>query len=78
MVSLAAGKARTGRALHNPVPVSEGRVTTIDAPGLCCDDEGDRQRWAGLGWAGLGWAGLGWWWWADPRRGLVIGYDAIR
>lgn len=68
MVSLAAGKARTGRALHNPVPVSEGRVTTIDAPGLCCDDEGARQRWAGLGW----------WWWADPRRGLVIGYDAIR
>ena len=48
MVSLAAGKARTGRALHNPVPVSEGRVTTIDAQGLCSDDEGDRQRCAGL------------------------------
>ena len=67
MVSLAAGKARTGRALHNPVPMGEGRVTTIDPPGPCCDDEGDRQCCAGLGW-----------WWADPRRDLVIGYDAIR
>jgi divalent metal cation (Fe/Co/Zn/Cd) transporter len=30
MFSLAAGKARTGRALDNPVLITEGRVTTID------------------------------------------------
>lgn len=30
MFALAAGKARTGRALGNPVLVTEGRVTVID------------------------------------------------
>ena len=30
MFALATGKARTGRALDNPVLVTEGRVTTID------------------------------------------------
>lgn len=30
MVSLAWGKARTSRALSNPVLLTEGRVTTID------------------------------------------------
>ena len=30
MFALAAGKARTGRALDNPVLRTEGRVTTID------------------------------------------------
>ena len=30
MFALAAGKARTGRALGNPVLATEGRVTTID------------------------------------------------
>lgn len=30
MFLLAAGKARTGRALENPVPRTEGRVTMID------------------------------------------------
>ena len=45
MFTLAAGKARTGRALGNPVLVTEGRVTVIDGilavavllgPGLEC------------------------------------------
>lgn len=31
MFALSAGKARTVRALHNPVLLTEGRVTTIDA-----------------------------------------------
>jgi hypothetical protein len=31
MVALAAGKARTGIALGNPVLTAEGRVTLIDA-----------------------------------------------
>ena len=30
MFTLAAGKARTGRALGNPVLATEGRVTLID------------------------------------------------
>ena len=30
MFALAAGKARTGRALGNPVLVTEGRVTLVD------------------------------------------------
>ncbi len=30
MFALAAGKARTGRALGNPVLVTEGWVTTVD------------------------------------------------
>jgi peptidoglycan/LPS O-acetylase OafA/YrhL len=32
MFALAAGKARTGRALGNPVLLTEGRVTTIEPP----------------------------------------------
>jgi hypothetical protein len=31
MFALAAGKARTGRALGNPVLRTEGRVTLVDA-----------------------------------------------
>ncbi len=66
MFALAAGKTRTGRALGNPVLVSEGRVTLIDGllavavlVGLTLD------------------ATLGWWW-ADPLAGLVIVYYATR
>lgn len=58
--TLAAGKARTGRALDNPVLLTEGRVTMIDAllasavlVGLVLS------------------AGFGAWW-ADPVAGLVI------
>lgn len=66
MLALAAGKARTGKALGNPVLQTEGRVTLIDAylaaavlVGLVLN------------------AGLGWWW-ADPAAGLIIIYYAAR
>jgi divalent metal cation (Fe/Co/Zn/Cd) transporter len=66
MFLLAAGKARTGRALDNPVLRTEGRVTLIDAIlatavllGLVLN------------------AALGWWW-ADPAAGYVLVYYAAR
>ena len=66
MFTLAAGKARTGRALDNPVLRTEGRVTMIDGIlaaavllGLVLN------------------AGLGWWW-ADPAAGYVLVYYAAR
>jgi divalent metal cation (Fe/Co/Zn/Cd) transporter len=66
MFVLAASKTATGRALSNPVLLTEGRVTLIDGLlavavllGLVLD------------------AALGWWW-ADPVAGLVIVYYAIR
>jgi divalent metal cation (Fe/Co/Zn/Cd) transporter len=66
MFALAAGKARTGRALGNRVLRTEGRVTLID--GLL----------AAAVLAGLALnAGLGWWW-ADPLAGYVLVYYAVR
>ncbi len=66
MFALAYGKARTGRALANPVLVAEGRVTTIDGVlaiavliGLVLN------------------AAAGWWW-ADPAAGYVLVYYAVR
>ena len=66
MFVLAAGKARTGRALDNPVLRTEGRVTMIDGIlaaavllGLVLN------------------AGFGWWW-ADPAAGYVLIYYAAR
>jgi divalent metal cation (Fe/Co/Zn/Cd) transporter len=66
MLALAAGKARTGRALGNRVMQSEGRVTLIDAYlaaavllGLVLNSALD-------------------WWWADPLAGLVIVYYGLR
>jgi divalent metal cation (Fe/Co/Zn/Cd) transporter len=60
MFALAAGKARTGSALDNPVLRTEGRVTTID--GIL----------AGAVLIGLILnAGLGWWW-ADPAAGYAL------
>jgi divalent metal cation (Fe/Co/Zn/Cd) transporter len=66
MFALAAGKARTGRALGNPVLRTEGRVTMIDAIlatavllGLVLN------------------AALGWWW-ADPAAGYVLVFYAAR
>jgi len=66
MFTLAAGKARTGRALSNPVLQTEGRVTMIDGIlaaavllGLVLN------------------AGLGWWW-ADPAAGYVLVFYAVR
>jgi divalent metal cation (Fe/Co/Zn/Cd) transporter len=66
MFALAAGKARTGRALNNPVLRTEGRVTLID--GLLAT-----AVVAGL--ALNTWLG---WWWADPIAGYVLVYYAIR
>jgi divalent metal cation (Fe/Co/Zn/Cd) transporter len=66
MFALASGKARTGRALDNPVLLTEGRVTMIDGIlaaavllGLVLN------------------AALGWWW-ADPVAGYVLVYYAAR
>ncbi len=66
MFALAAGKARTGRALGNPVLTTEGRVTFVDGLlatavllGVTLDTT------------------LGWWW-ADPLACYVIVYYAAR
>ncbi|MGN6608458.1 MAG: cation transporter [Jatrophihabitans sp.] len=66
MFALAAGKTRMGRALDNPVLLTEGRVTTIDGllavavlAGLCLNTA----------------AG---WWWADPVAGYVLVYFAAK
>ena len=66
MFTLAAGKARTGRALDNPVLRTEGRVTTVD--GILAV--------AVLAGLALN-AALGWWW-ADPAAGYVLVYYATR
>jgi divalent metal cation (Fe/Co/Zn/Cd) transporter len=66
MFALAAGKARTGAALDNPVLTTEGRVTTID--GLL----------AVAVLFGLVLNALAGWWWADPLAGYVLVYYAIR
>ena len=66
MLALAAGKARTGAALDNPVLKTEGRVTLID--GLLAT-----AVLAGLVLNSL--AGL---WWADPAAGYVLVYYAAR
>jgi divalent metal cation (Fe/Co/Zn/Cd) transporter len=60
MFVLAAGKARTGAALDNPVLRTEGRVTLVD--GLLAV-----AVLAGL----ILNAALGWWW-ADPVAGYVL------
>ncbi|MCX4767972.1 cation transporter [Streptomyces sp. NBC_01275] len=66
MFALAAGKARTGAALDNPVLQTEGRVTLVD--GLL----------AAAVLVGLALnAALGWWW-ADPVAGYVLVCYAVR
>jgi divalent metal cation (Fe/Co/Zn/Cd) transporter len=66
MFALAAGKARTGRALGNPVLQTEGRVTLID--GILAT--------AVL--AGLVLNVTLGWWWADPVAGYVLLFYAAR
>ncbi len=66
MFALAASKARTGRALDNPVLRTEGRVTTID--GIL----------ALAVLLGLTLNAAGGWWWADPAAGYVLVYYATR
>lgn len=57
MFALAAGKSRTGRALANPVLVTEGRVTAVD--GIL----------AVAVLLGLTLNAAAGWWWADPPGG---------
>lgn len=66
MFALAAGKARTGAALGNPVLRTEGRVTLID--GILAT-----AVMAGL----VLNTALGWWW-ADPAAGYILVYYAGR
>jgi divalent metal cation (Fe/Co/Zn/Cd) transporter len=66
MFALAAAKARTGRALDNPVLRTEGRVTVID--GIL----------AVAVLLGLVLNALAGWWWADPAAGYVLVYYAVR
>ena len=66
MFALAAGKARVGAALKNPVLTVEGRVTMID--GIL----------ALAVLLGLALNVLFNWWWADPVAGYVILFYAIR
>jgi divalent metal cation (Fe/Co/Zn/Cd) transporter len=66
MFALAAGKARTGRALDNAVLRTEGRVTTIDGILAVAVLLGLTLN-----------AGAGWWW-ADPAAGYVLVYYAVR
>lgn len=63
MIALATGKGRTGRALANPVLLTESRVTAVDALMAVA---------VLLGLALNAALGL---WWADPLAGLVlVGY----
>jgi divalent metal cation (Fe/Co/Zn/Cd) transporter len=66
MFSLATGKARTGRALDNPVLRTEGRVTVID--GIL----------AVAVLVGLVLNAVAGCWWADPAAGYVLVYYAAR
>ena len=66
MFGLAAGKAKTGAALDNPVLRTEGRITVIDAVLATAVLAGLLLN-----------AFLGWWW-ADPVTGYVLLYYAIR
>ena len=66
MFALAAGKARTGRNLDNPVLRTEGRVTTVD--GIL----------AVAVLLGLVLNATAGWWWADPAAGYVLVYYAAR
>ena len=66
MFLLAAGKARTGRALGNPVLRTEGRVTMID--GIL----------AAAVLLGLALNAAFGWWWADPAAGYVLVFYAAR
>jgi divalent metal cation (Fe/Co/Zn/Cd) transporter len=66
MFALAAGKARTGQSLDNPVLRTEGKVTMID--GIL----------AVAVLLGLVLNTAAGWWWADPAAGYVLVYYAAR
>lgn len=60
MMILAIGKHRIGTRLGNPVLLTEGRVTRVDA------------YLAASVLVGLVFNAILGWWWADPLAGLVI------
>lgn len=66
MFALAAGKARTGRALGNDVLRTEGRVTFVDGVLATAVLLGLSLN-----------AAVGWWW-ADPLAGYVLVYYSVR
>lgn len=66
MFVLAAGKTHTGKALGNPVLITEGKVTFIDGVLAVAVLAGISLN-----------AAFGWWW-ADPLAGFVIVYYAAR
>ena len=66
MFALAAGKARTGAALDNPVLRTEARVTLVD--GIL----------ASAVLLGLVLNAAAGWWWADPAAGYVLVYYGAR
>jgi divalent metal cation (Fe/Co/Zn/Cd) transporter len=66
MFSLAAGKARVGAALENPVLRTEGRVTFVD--GMLAT--------AVL--VGLSLNAIAGWWWADPVAGYLILFYGLK
>jgi hypothetical protein len=66
MFALAAGKARIGAALGNPLHQTEGRVTSIDG----------FLAMAVL--VGLLLNALLGWWWADPAASYLLTYYAVR
>ena len=66
MFALAAGKARTGATLDNPVLRTEGRVTLVD--GIL----------ASAVLLGLVLNAAAGWWWADPAAGYVLVYYGAR
>jgi divalent metal cation (Fe/Co/Zn/Cd) transporter len=66
MALLALGKRRTGHALDNPVLVTEGKVTLVDA------------ALAGATLLGLAANAAFHWWWADPVAGFVIVFYGAR
>jgi divalent metal cation (Fe/Co/Zn/Cd) transporter len=66
MLTLAWGKYRVGTQLGNPVLLTEGRVTLVDA------------YLAAAVLVGLVLNALAGWWWADPLAGLVIVFYGIK
>jgi divalent metal cation (Fe/Co/Zn/Cd) transporter len=66
MLSLAYGNHKIGKKIENPVLLTEGKVTLVDA------------YLAGAVLIGLTLNVLLGWWWADPLAGIVIVYYGIK
>lgn len=66
MLSLAYGKHKVGSKIQNPVLLTEGKVTLVDA------------YLAGAVLIGITLNALLGWWWADPLAGIVIVYYGVK